>query len=199
MGIASPRTALKNLKGDTTMKTLNKFKLGGLVGMLVVAFALAPVAYAGSASTAHTVTVTVPNTLSISADVSNFTLTMADFASGSDSDTQQVIYTIKSNNNTLAADAVMLKGKLGTLFTDIDLFANPGAYTKTAGNFSLTESAAGDIKILASDVNLAKKTGITGAGKNSRGTIPVDYKATSTAELVAGSSNQTLTITVVDA
>ncbi len=166
--------------------------VAGLVGIL-------PAAFAGASAVTHSVTISVPTSLSLTADTAGFTLTMADYVSGSVSDTQQVVYTVKSNNSALAANAAIVKAKLGTLFSGIDFLANPGAYTKQNGNFDMTENAAGNITVLTSDVPLMKKTGITGSGKTTKGTFPVDYSALATADLDSQSQNQTLTVTLVDA
>src|SRR3989338_2799216 len=148
-----------------------------LVAMVLVAgmFGILPAAFAGSSAVTHSVTISVPTSLSLTADTAGFTLTMADYLSGSVSDTQTVNYTVKSNNNALAANAAIVKAKLGTLFSGVDFLANPGAFTKTNGNFDMTENAAGDITVLTSDVTLRKNTGIKGRGKTTMGPFPVQY------------------------
>ncbi len=179
---------MKNVKLSLVAMVL----VAGMVGIL-------PAAFAGADAVSHAVTISVPTSLSITADTAGFTLTMADYLNGSSSDTKTINYTVKSNNNGLAADAAIVKAKLGTLFTGIDFFANPGAYTKDNGNFAMAENAAGDIKVLASDVTLMKKSGISGSGKTTKGSFPVDYKAVATTDLDSQTQNQTLTVTLVDA
>lgn len=156
-------------------------------------------AYAASDTTTHSVTISVPTTLSIAADTSNFTLTMSDFVSGAQSNTQTVNYTITSNNNNVAANGTVLSAALGSAFTDLNLFADPGTYTRSGGNFNLVEAAAGNITIGTTSTALAKKTIVSGTGKITRGTLPVAYKAVATQDLAAGTQAQTLTITLVDA
>jgi hypothetical protein len=154
--------------------------------------------WAGQQSASHAVTIQVPQTLSIKADVSAFTLTMRNFIAGSDSNTVTVNYTLRSTNNTAADGATLMKAKLNTAFGSIDFFADPGRYDKNGGNASLTEQQSGIIKILTTDTNLAKKTNVTGNGKIIRGVLPVSYKAIATADLDSQSQRRVLTVTFTD-
>lgn len=155
-------------------------------------------AWASQDSETHQVTIQVPEILSIEASASNFTLALNDFVSGSESDSQTIQYTVKSNKNLAAQGAVLIKAKLDSNFQDLDLSADVGAYTKQGGNASLTEAASGNVKILATDTNLAKKVTDSGNGRIIRGVLPITYKAKATADLSAGQQVRTLTLTFTD-
>jgi len=154
-------------------------------------------ALAGTATQTHQATDVVPTFLSITADVTDFTLTFADFASGSLTDTQVVNYTVRFNGATVTDGAV--KAKISEAYTNVDLKADVGAYTKTAGNARLTEQSAGYMTIGTTDVNIAKRVTDTGSGKTSRGSLAVTYQAEATNVLEPVSEAKTLTITLADA
>lgn len=178
------------------MKTINKkFAVAGMAIALI--FACAPHSFAGSQSVNHVVTVSVPTILEFSADTTNFTLTFSDYLQNSETDTKTVIYSVKANNMTKTTG--VMNAKLDGLFTDVDLKADTGAYTKASGNASLIESASGFATILAaSAVNLANRVTDSGNGKTLRGTIPVTYKAVATNDLQSGNLSQTLTVSLLD-
>lgn len=180
------------------MKTLKQLRYLAWAGLGLGAFlALVPsVAYAGSKSVTHKVTVKVPNTIYLSADTTDFTLTMSDFLKDSLSDTKTVAYTIKANKFT-KSDGV-LHGKLDAAYSGIDLIADPGTYSKIAGNASLREEKAGDIVIGTSDTYLADRETDNGSGKIAYGTLPVVYKAKALQDLEEQEQAKTLTVTFVD-
>src|SRR3990167_7828917 len=109
------------------MTNLKKVTLLGLA-LFVAIVGLHGIAFAASSSVSHSVTVSVPSQISITADTTNFTLTMADFIAGSESDTKTVNYTVKANKVTAADGATVLKGQLNALFTGLDLKGDVGTY-----------------------------------------------------------------------
>lgn len=178
------------------MKINSIFKgLAVIAVMLLVAFGFMHTAYAASKSTTHTVTASVPSLLSISADTSAFTLTFSDYVSGSETDTKTVNYTI--NGNKLNKATGVVTGQLSAAFAGMDFTADVGAYSKTSGNVSLVEAASGFITI--GNLSAASLADKDGAGKKSKGVLPITYKAVATSDLDAGDQTSTLTISVIDA
>jgi len=161
---------------------------------LLFVFSFVPQTFAAN-NASHVVTVRVPELLNISADTSNFMLTFSDYVTGSESDTQTVNYTVKANKMTKASGVI--SGALGTLFTGVDLKADVGVYTKAGGTASLVESEAGYITIGDSATDLADRQVDAGSGLNTRGSLPITYKAVATADLDAGDQQQTLTISFI--
>ncbi|OGW72447.1 MAG: hypothetical protein A2Y02_01365 [Omnitrophica bacterium GWA2_52_12] len=155
-------------------------------------------AWAASTTTSHQVAIQIPQVLSVTADISGFTLTLNDFVKSSSSNVQTIQYTVKSNANAAAAGATIMKAKLGTLFQSVDLLAQTGTYVKQGGNASLTAAAAGQVTILTADTGLAKKVVDSGNGRILFGTIPVQYQALAQADLGAGTQTATLTVTFSD-
>jgi hypothetical protein len=158
-----------------------------------------PTAFAGTDTANHSVTIANPAVLDITADTAAFTLTMSDYVSGSTSDTTVVTYTLRSNNNTIADGGVVLTASLGSAFTGYDMKADVGAYSKTAGNVTVVENAAGFVTIGTTETNLAKKQVDAGTGKNIVGDLPITYQATATVDQDFGNQVQTLTLTLSDA
>jgi hypothetical protein len=180
---------------------MNRFLTGKWLAVIAMvaaySFSFLGSVYAASQTTQHTVTTTVPSLISIAADTANFTLTFSDFVTASETNTQLVNYTVKANNMTRTLGVVT--GQLSALFTGMDLRADVGTYVKASGDARLVESAAGFITIgNVTAVNLANRAIDTAPGKKIRGVLPVTYKAVATADLDAGSQNQTLTISFID-
>lgn len=176
---------------------MRKTKLS--IGLIVIGLLLinVPYSFAGTKTVQHAVTVSVPTILDITADTSNFTLTFADFAKNSETDLKTVNYTVKANNMTKVTGVVT--AQLGTLFTNIDLKADVGAYNKLGGTASLIEAASGFTTVLAaSAVSLANRQIDSGTGKIVRGVLPITYKAVATNDLDAGNLTQTLTVSFID-
>ncbi|MEI8345732.1 MAG: hypothetical protein WCG06_06645 [Candidatus Omnitrophota bacterium] len=157
-----------------------------------------PAAYAQSKAVSHQVTLSVPSILSISADTTSLTLAFADFVASSVTDIKTVIYTVKANNMTKTTGVI--SAKLDTLFTGVDLKADPGAYIASAGsNAKLIESTSGAITVTAAGVNLMDRQTISGSGKIALGSFPVAYQATALTDLSADyNPTQNLTITFAD-
>lgn len=178
-------------------KTANTLKLAALIGLVLNG--TSPV-FATTATTTHAVTITVPSIISLIADQSAFTLTMPDFISGTYSNSQTVVYMVKANNITQAVGAPALTASLGSLFTNTDLKVTVGTYASIGGAAATLTAAAGTgggsfVTVGTSTTTLATRSG---TGKIMRGIIPVIYKAYATSDLPAGSSTQTLTVTLTD-
>ena len=165
---------------------------------------LAAPAWAGSSNDTDSVTVLTPTILSITDTVGNFTLTMTDMVSGSVSNRQTVIYTVKGNNYATTALAGALSAKVSALLSGIRLKGDPAASSTnngTAGNILLTESAAGDIAVGTTAVNFMDK-GATVApqGKVLNGSVGVSWVAVADRDLSATDGGTvTLTVTIKDA
>lgn len=159
----------------------------------VLAFLACQSAFATSATQSHNVTIIKPKIISITADKTDFDLEFADFISGTNSDTEVVTYTLKANAMTATGK---MSGKLDALFTGVDFKATVGSYTDALGGaHSVMTPVSGTQTIGTSDVNLATPSA---AGKI-RGTLPVTYSATATAELDDVDQTKQLTVTFADA
>lgn len=147
----------------------------------------------------HGVTVQVPEILSIAADVTNFTLSYSTFVkTGDESTTKTVTYTVQSNNMRQADGATAINANLDVLYDRLDFLADVGTYTKTSGNTGLAETAAGFVKINATNTAIAKKSGTTSGsdGKLLNGTIPIIYKTKATSDVPSGDQVRQLFVTL---
>ena len=167
---------------------------------LVLTFACTSVVYADDFTTVnHTVTIDVPEVLSLSADAGNFTLTFPDFVTtGSETDTKTVVYTVKSNNMGQADDSAAMNANLDFLYDRVDLKAQVGSYTKVSGNTELAAASAGFVTIDADvpGVALANKANSTDDGRVLNGSIPVTYKGVATADVPSGPQTHILYVTL---
>ncbi len=181
------------------MKTLHKsvvaLALSAAMGLVSPYAALA----ADFVTKQHGVTVSVPEILSITGDVTNFTLSFTGYAkTGDESDTKTVTYTVQSNNMRQADGAAAVNANLDVLFDSMDFLADVGTYTKTSGNTELAESASGFVKIGATNTAIAKKANtIAGSdGKLLNGQIPITYKVKATGDVPTGSYSKQLFVTL---
>jgi hypothetical protein len=174
-------------------KGVFKMKKVSLIGMLVLGLAFMGVQQAFAVPTkSHNVTLEKPAILNIASTNPNFTLEFDDFVSGSESDTNEVTYIVKSNG--MGASGT-LKGKLDALFTGVDLIANVGTYSDLASPADkVFTPVAGDITLTVAGATLANSSG---AGKL-HGSIPVTYKAVATADLDSTNQTKQLTVTIAD-
>ncbi len=166
-----------------------------VASLMILTLCLASSAVADVVNVQHAVTVRVPTILSLSADTSAFTLTLADFVSGTESDTKTVIYTVKSNDIQQADGATVIDAALDFDYDRVALKASVGSYTNTAGsNTQLTAAAAGYQTMGMTNVVLAKKANTTAGsdGKILKGSFPVTYKAVTTADAPAGDQTHVL-------
>ncbi len=175
------------------MQTKKKTQILLMLTILTLCFASR--AFAEVQNVNHAATVSVPSIMSIAADTGSFTLTMPGFASGSESDTKTIVYTVQSNDIQQGDDATVIDAAIDFAYDRIDLKAQVGSYTKTAGNTELQAASAGYVTIGAgSNTVLAKKANTTADsdGRVLQGTFPVTYKAVATADLSAGDQTHIL-------
>ncbi|MFA6600732.1 MAG: hypothetical protein WC352_00290 [Candidatus Omnitrophota bacterium] len=144
----------------------------------------------------HSVTVSVLDTLTFTADTTDITLSFPTYVAGTESSTKTVIYTAESNNMRQADGQPAINVNLDALYTGLDLKAQVGTYTKTSGNASLIASSAGYVTIGTTNTGVAKKTASTGDGKQLKGTIPITYKAVATADLSTANQTHLLFVTL---
>lgn len=179
----------------TTMR-----KIGIVALALTVAWGSATMGYAADfVTTTSTVTVSVPEVLSISSDAATFTLPFQGYAkTGDESWAQTVTYTVESNNMRQADSSPAINANLDFLYDRIDLKADMGDYIKTSGNTSLVEAGSGFVTIGTDNVTLANKgnTDQGSDGKLLRGTFPVTYKAVATSDVPSGDQIHVLYVTL---
>ncbi|MBU3759226.1 MAG: hypothetical protein FGM27_04775 [Candidatus Omnitrophica bacterium] len=182
------------------MRTESKERLKGaaVAGLTAITLMLAPRSVLADTKTVqHGVTLSVPTKLELTADAANFTLTFADFAKSSETDSKTVVYGLKGNNVTRLTS--VLTGQLAALFPNIDFQADVGAFTKVSGNATIVEAGAGFRTIgAAAPLGLANKQVDSGTGKMVNGNLPITYKAVALNDLETGTFTQTLTISFID-
>jgi hypothetical protein len=146
----------------------------------------------------HTTTIAVPETISITSDVGNFTLTMPSNASGAVSNTQAVVYTVKANKMRQADGAPGINANLDFAYDRINFQAQVGLYTKVGGNTELVAApvVGGWHTIGTSNVAIANKTASVAPGDILDGTIPVTYRAVATANMPSGNQVHILFVTL---
>ena len=181
------------------MKT-TKQKVGIVALSLLMALGSTTMGYAADwITTSHTVTIQVPEVLSISADASNFTLPFQTYAKqGDESWAQTVNYTVQSNNMRQADGSPAINANLDFLYDRLALKADVGTYVKTSGNTGLVEAGSGFMTIGTDNMALANKGNTTQGsdGKLLNGSIPVTYKAVATDDVPSGDQIHTLYITL---
>ena len=169
----------------------------------VLSLVAAP-AWAGQSNDVDTATVIVPNILSITDTVGNFNLTFADIVTGSQTNRQTVIYTLKGNNLPNTALTGVVSAKISTLLSGITIKGDPAATSTnngTSGNIVLSESVAGDIAMGTTAANMADKAATVGVqGKVLNGSLGVSWVAVADRDLaVTDGGPVTLTVTLKDA
>lgn len=178
--------------------TLRKIGIAALA--LALAWGSATIGYAADwVTTSHTVTVSVPEVLSISSDAPSFTLPFQAYAkAGDESWAQAVNYTVEANNMRQADSSPAINANLDFLYDRIDLKADMGDFVQTSGNTALVEAAAGFMTIGTSNVALANKgnTTLGSDGKLLRGSFPVTYKAVATDDVPSGDQTHILYVTL---
>lgn len=179
------------------MNTINRtIKLLALAG--IISFGWASAALANFQTIGHTVTVTVPEVLSITADTSAFTLTFADWVAGSETDTKTVVYTLNSNDMGQADGDTAINANLDFLYDRVDFKAQVGAYTKVSGNTELAAISGSYVTIGTANTAIAKKANTESGsdGKLLKGTLPITYKAVASANVPSGPQTHLLFITL---
>ncbi len=159
-------------------------------------FSLSSVYAADFKTVGHSATVSVPDSLAISADTTDVVLTFSNYVKDSESTSQTVNYTVLSNNMRQADGAAAINVNLDALYDRVDLKAKVGTYTKVTGNTSLAAANADFVTIGTSNLGVALKTGSTGDGKILNGTLPITYKAVATADMPTGNQTHLLFVTL---
>ena len=181
------------------MKTTMK-KVGIVALSLLMALGTTPLGFAGDwVTTNHTVTIQVPEVLSIASDAASFTLHFPGYAKqGDESWAQTVNYTVQSNNMRQADGSPAINANLDFPYDRLDLKADVGSYAKTSGSTELVEAQSGFMTIGTDTVALANKgnTAQGSDGKLLNGTIPVTYKAVATDDVPSGDQIHTLFVTL---
>lgn len=181
------------------MKTTMK-KVGIVALSLLMALGTATMGFAGDwVTTSHTVTIHIPEVLSISSDAASFTLPFQAYArQGDETWAQTVTYTVQSNNMRQADGSPAINANLDFPYDRLDLKADVGAYVKTSGNTELVEAQAGFRTVGTDNVTLANKGNTTQGsdGKLLNGTIPITYKAVATSDVPSGDQIHTLFVTL---
>jgi hypothetical protein len=181
------------------MKTTKKIMKTALLILVcgVLALGNISVAYAVDYTTVgHSCTVSVPDSLSITADTTDITLTFTTYDAGSETNQKSVVYTVVANNMRQADGQAAINVNLDSPFSGVDLKAKVGAYTKVAGNTSLAAANADFVTIGTDNVGVANKASSTGDGKILNGTIPITYKGVATADLPTGNETHLLFVTL---
>ena len=179
------------------MNTMNKtIKL--LVLAAIISFGWASAAFANFQTVGHTVTVTVPEVLSLTADTTAFTLTFSDWVSGSETDTKTVVYSVNSNDMGQADGDTAMNANLDFLYDRVDFKAKVGTYTKISGNTELAAISANYVTIGTANTAIVKKANTQAStdGKLLKGTLPITYKAVASANVPAGPQTHLLFITL---
>lgn len=181
------------------MKTTNKTIRLALMILVCTVLALAnfSVAYAVDFKTVgHSCTVSVPDSLSITADTTDITLTFTTYNTGSETNQKTVQYTVVANNMRQADGQAAINVNLDSLFNLVDLKAKVGTYTKVAGNTSLAAANADFVTIGTSNTGVANKASSTGDGMILNGTIPITYKGVAKADLPTGNETHLMFVTL---
>ncbi len=146
-------------------------------------------------------TVGAPPVLSISASVGVIVLEFPNFLPGTDSNSEQVVYTVQSN--TMAAGTIngAISAALSDDFEHVDFKGDVDSYSNLGDpSFaSLAESSGGFVTIATTTTDLADKTPGTGQGDICiDGTLTITWKGTLNSVMPAGTDAQILTLTIVD-
>lgn len=178
-------------------------KFGALVLALAILAVAGPV-FAATNNNADTVTVAVGNVLSITDTQGDFTLTFTDTVNGSSSSRQTVIYTVQANNMPTTALTGAVSAKISAALSGVTIKGDPAATSTnlgSSGNIVLSESAANDISVGTTAVNLMDKGATTAPqGKVLNGNFGVSWVAVATRDLAdTDGGNVTLTVTLKDA
>lgn len=157
---------------------------------------------AASVETSHNVTVVVvPTALSVSDDAGDFSLEFDEAAAGSDSSAHLVHYRVSGNAFSTGALPGILSAEVESPEEGIELKADVGPFVNngTEGNILLHASTAGEQVVGSIPVPLAgKDTTAGGQAEMLNGTVPIEWKASSTQELSSDEYPIVLTVTLKD-
>ena len=158
--------------------------------------------WAASVETSHTVTVVVvPTSLSVADDAGEFSLQFDNPATGSDSAARVVHYRVSGNAFSTGALPGVLSAEADSPKQGIELKAEVGPFVNngTEGNILLHASADGEQVVGSVPMPLAGKDPTSGTqAEMLNGTVPIEWKASSTQDLSSGEYQITLTVTLKD-
>jgi hypothetical protein len=189
------------------MKTINKKVKLALIVIICAVLALGNVvpAFAGDPwiTKGHSVTLSVPDSLSIEADTTDIVLNFSNYVKDSVSSTKTVVYTVVANNMSRADGEPAMNISLDAAFDRAELQAQVGSYTNNSTSLDKTELAAINPSYLpiSAGVNtdVAKKASSIGSGKILEGTIPITYRAVATDDMAKGNQTHLMFVTLVAA
>lgn len=178
----------------STLRRMSKIVAFGAI----ICFTWASTGHAAFTTLGHNVTVDVSERLTITADTGDFTLTLSNWVSGSESDQKTVVYSLESNDMGQADGDTAINANIDFAYDRIDLKAKVGTYTKVAGNTEVAAINGDFVTIGTSNVAIAKKANtVEGSdGKLLKGTLPITYKAVATADVPKGPQTHLLFITL---
>ena len=166
--------------------------------MFTLGLTCSPPANASSQTYSQRVTIQVPSYLFIDSDSKDFNLSFLGQQSAAETNTQTVVYTVRSNGMMQSVGAPAIIASLDGDFPGIDLKVKVGPYTKEGGNTELSAVAGDFVSIGSAGTPLVKKGTSDGDGKLLRGQIAMTYKAIATSSLSSGEYSRGLTITLTD-
>lgn len=169
-----------------------------LVFILILTRAVSPVLFASQESFRQQVTISVPTYLFFDSDQKDLNFSFSDYHSGAESNSQTVVYQVKSNGLMQSEGAPAVMAKLDGSLPDMELQVKVGSYSKEGGNSELAPVSGDFVTLNESDIAIAKKANSQGDGKLLRGQIAMTYKAIATSNLTAGEYARQLTLTLTD-
>ncbi|MBI4972081.1 MAG: hypothetical protein HZC17_09690 [Candidatus Omnitrophica bacterium] len=179
-----------------------------LIALVALACAGAyTIGWAATETDLQTVTVNVPSQLSITGDGGGaFTLTSANYLSGSESGVSTVTYTILGNNIAKTALTSFVAAKISALVDGVNIQALPGIFNNagSAGNIVNADlTPPGSYTTLGTtDTSMENKADLSASPDAKmviNGTLPISYKSVLTRDHEAINTVVTLTVTVKDA
>lgn len=156
------------------------------------------IAMAAQNTFSHSVKINVPPTITLTGSQKDVALAFPNSASGAETNTATVVYTVNSNGMMQADGAPVVTAQLDGAFTGIEFKASVGSYAKEGGNTELASLTSGFTTVRDSPTGLAAKANSTNGGRLLKGSFPVSYKAVATTNLASGNFARQLTITLTD-
>lgn len=179
-----------------TMRSIRLIKINIICLALLSSFMSESMASSQTAS--NRVTIEVPPYLFIDSDRQNLTLSFSGYDSGSETNAQQVVYTVTGNGMSQSEGAPAIIAQLDNEFPDIEFMVQVGPFIRDGGNTELHPSSSGFVAVDTSTTALANKANSTGDGKLLRGRITMTYKAVAQSTLSSGEYSRQLIITLTD-
>jgi len=153
---------------------------------------LAPVCMA-----AISINMKVPTFIQVEGGTVNFLLPFSDFTTGAESETAVVLYTVIANSVNRSQG--VLKAKINSTDTDLNVQAKFNSFTNQGGNAALVQSQPGFVILTTTDISLADKVRLSGSGRIVQGDVGIAFKAKALTELAAQTRIKTVQLTFTDA